>query len=552
MKRYTIGIDFGTLSGRAVLMNVETGEIVATSVYEYPHAVIDTELDGKTLPVNTALQHPADYLGVLETTIRAVLHEADVSANEVIGLGYDFTGCTMLPVDENAVPLCFYEKYKNEPNAYVKLWKHHASQKEADDCTRVAAERGEPWLGSYGGKISSEWLIPKILQILRESPEVYRDTARFLEAADWLTWLLTDVESHSIPFAGYKALWNEVDGYPSEEYFAALDPEMKNIVGTKLSKKLLGLEEIAGTLSEKGAELTGLKVGTKVSVPLLDAHASMPAIGLDRGGTLMLILGTSGVQMLHSKKRVEICGTSGVVLGGVIPNLYSYEAGSACCGDHFDWFVKNSVPSSYEAEAKEKGIGLHQLLTEKASKISVGESGLLALDWFNGNRCVLSDSELKGMILGITLRTRPEEIYRALIEATAYGTRIIFDNFLNHGMKIDRIVASGGIAEKNEMLVQIYADVLGRPITVSDAKMSASRGSAIYAAVAGGAYTDIHEAVRALAVTTGKTYAPIEENVKRYEQLYAEYQRLHDYFGRGENDVMHRLSALAKEAAKGN
>lgn len=552
MKRYTIGIDFGTLSGRAVLMNVETGEIAATAVYEYPHAVIDAELNGKSLPVNTALQHPADYLGVLETTIRSVLCEANVSADAVIGLGYDFTSCTMLPVDENAVPLCFLEKYKDEPNAYVKLWKHHASQKEADDCTRVAAERNETWLESYGGKISSEWLVPKILQILRESPEVYRDTARFLEAADWLTWLLTGVESHSIPFAGYKAFWNEVDGYPSEEYFAALHPEMKNIVGTKLSEKLSGLEEIAGALSEKGAELTGLKAGTPISVPLLDAHASMPAIGLDKEGTLMLILGTSGVQMLHSKNRVNVQGVSGSVFGGIIPNLYSYEAGSACCGDHFDWFVKNSVPAEYEAQAKEKGIGLHQLLTEKASKLSVGESGLLALDWFNGNRCVLSDSDLKGMILGMTLRTRPEEIYRALIEATAYGTRIIFDNFVNHGMKIDRIVASGGIAEKNEMLVQIYADVLGRPITVSDAKMSASRGSAIYAAVAGGAYADIHEAVCALAVTTGKTVIPIEENVKRYERLYAEYQRLHDYFGRGENDVMHRLSSLAREAAQGN
>ena len=278
----------------------------------------------------------------------------------------------------------------------------------------------------------------------------------------------------------------------------------------------------------------------------------MPAIGLDKEGTLMLILGTSGVQMLHSKNRVNVQGVSGSVFGGIIPNLYSYEAGSACCGDHFDWFVKNSVPAEYETQAKEKGIGLHQLLTEKASKLSVGESGLLALDWFNGNRCVLSDSELKGMILGMTLRTRPEEVYRALIEATAYGTRIIFDNFLNHGMKIERIVASGGIAEKNEMLVQIYADVLRRPITVSDAKMSASRGSAIYAAVAGGVYADIHEAVRALAVTTGKTVYPIEENVKRYECLYAEYQRLHDYFGRGENDVMHRLSSLAREATHGN
>ncbi len=547
MKRYTIGIDFGTLSGRAVLMDVVSGEIAATSVYEYPHAVIDEQLNGIPLPINTALQHPEDYLGVLRTTIPAVLREASVSADAVIGLGYDFTGCTMLPVDENAVPLCFHEKYRNEPNAYVKLWKHHAAQKEADDCTRVAVERNEPWLDSYGGQISSEWLVPKILQILRESPDVYRDTARFLEAADWLTWILTGEETHSIPFAGYKALWNEVDGYPSEEYFAALDPEMRNIVGTKLSRKLLGLKEIAGRISEKGAELTGLNVGTPISVPLLDAHASMPAVGLTDEGAMMLILGTSSVLMLQTKEKKKISGICGSVFGGVIPELYMHEAGQACCGDHFDWFVKNSVPAAYEAEAKEKGMGIQKLLTEKASKLAVGESGLLALDWFNGNRSILSDSDLRGMILGMTLRTRPEEIYRALIEATAYGTRMMFDNYIKHGMHVDRIIASGGIAEKNAMMMQIYADVLGRPITVSDAKLSASRGSAIYAAVAGGAYADIHQAVRTLAVTTGKTYLPIEENVKKYARLYEEFSRLHDYFGRGENDVMHRLAAMATE-----
>lgn len=547
MKRYTIGIDFGTLSGRAVLMDVASGEVSATSVYEYPHAVIDEQLNGNSLPINTALQHPEDYLGVLRTTIPAVLKEANVSSEAVIGLGYDFTGCTMLPVDEHAVPLCFYEKYQNEPNAYVKLWKHHAAQKEADDCTRIAMERKESWLDGYGGQISSEWLVPKILQILRESPEVYRDTARFLEAADWLTWILTGVEAHSIPFAGYKALWNEVDGYPSEEYFAALAPEMRNIVGTKLSNRLVSLEDIAGTLSEKGAQLTGLNVGTPISVPLLDAHASMPAVGLTDEGSMMLILGTSSVLMLQTKEKKKISGICGSVFGGVIPRLYMHEAGQACCGDHFDWFVKNSVPASYEAEAKEKGMGIHQLLTEKASKLAVGESGLLALDWFNGNRSILSDSDLRGMILGMTLRTRAEEIYRALIEATAYGTRMMFDNYIKHGMHVDRIIASGGIAEKNAMMMQIYADVLGRPITVSDATLSASRGSAIYAAVAGGAYADIHEAVSSLAVTTGKIYLPIEENVRKYARLYEEFSRLHDYFGRGENDVMHRLAAMATE-----
>ncbi len=547
MSKYTIGIDFGSLSGRAVLMNTENGELLASAVYEYPHAVMAEELPcGKKLPLNTALQHPRDYLEVLGNTVPAVLAQARVSAKDVAALGFDFTACTMLPVDEEGVPLCFYEEYRSEPHAYVKLWKHNSAQKEADDLNRVAREIGEPWLDIYGGKTSSEWMFPKIMQTLREAPHIYEKAARFLEAADWLVWMLTGNNICSTPFAGYKALWNDEAGYPSKEFFARLDSRMKEIIGTKISENMVSIDTVSGLLTKDGAKLTGLMEGTPLSVPVLDAHASMPALGITDEGVLMLILGTSACHIVNSKKKMNIAGLCGHVHNSVIPEMYTYEAGQACCGDHFDWFVKNCVPASYFQKAEEEGVGIHKFLREKAKKLKVGESGLLALDWFNGNRSVLSNSGLTGMLLGMTLRTKPEEIYRALIEATAYGTRIILDTFEQSGIRIDRIVASGGIAEKDEMLVQIYSDVINRPITVSDAKMSAARGSAIYATVAAGAYTDIREASKHLALTIGKSYMPIPENVKIYDRLFAEYKRLYEYFGKGENDVMKRLKDIGK------
>lgn len=545
MKEYTVGIDFGSLSGRAVLMHVKTGEILSSAVYEYPHAVMDEQLpDGTKLPLNTALQHPADYMGVLKHTVPAILREAGIAPEEVVGFGFDFTGSTILPVDDQMQPLCFAKTYQGEPHAYVKLWKHNASQPDADWINEVANARNESWLEIYGGKISAEWMFPKIRQILREAPAVYHDTARFLEAADWISYLLTGKETHSVSFSGFKACWNKDDGYPSDSFFNAVAPEWKTMMGTKVSREVTPIHTVAGTLSAKGAELTGLPEGIPVSVPILDAHASMPAMGITDDRTMMLILGTSGVEVVNSKKKMHIRGICGHVYGSAIPDLYTYEAGQACCGDHFDWFVKNGVPAEYEQAAKAEGVTIHRYLRQKAQALKAGESGLLALDWFNGNRSVLSDASLTGLILGMTLRTRPEEIYRALIEATAFGNRVIFDTFIGGGICIDRIVASGGIAEKDPMLVQIYADVLNRPITVSDAKLSASRGSAMYAAVAAGIYPDISAAAEALAVKSGKTYMPISENVAIYERLYTEYRALHDYFGQGGSDVMKHLRSI--------
>ena len=542
MPKYVIGIDYGTLSGRCVLVDVNSGEEIAESVLNYAHAVMDETLpNGEKLPSSFALQHPEDYLDVLRTTVPDVLSKAGISAEDVIGLGIDFTACTVLPMDEKGTPLCMKDEFKDNKHSYVKLWKHHAAQPEADEINELAAKRGEPWLPIYGGKVSCEWALPKILETLRKAPEVYDNTYRFIEAADWLSLMLTGEETHSAPFAGYKGLWNAETGYPSNDFMTALDPRLDGIVGTKLSEKVLGMDKKAGYINESGAALTGLNIGTPVSLPMIDAHAAMPALNITDDGDLMLIVGTSSCHILNSKEVKSVEGICGYVKDGVVPGLYTYEAGQAGVGDIFDWFVKNCVPAGYAEEAREKGISIHKLLREKASKLSVGESGLLALDWWNGNRSVLVNSNLTGMILGMTLGTKPEEIYRALIEATAFGLKVIVEQYENSGISINSICAAGGIAQKDEMMMQIYADVLDREIRIAGSTQAGALGSAIYASVAAGAYADLKAAAEKLSKPDAKTYAPIAENAMAYKRLYGEYKTLHDYFGK-ENKVMERLN----------
>lgn len=542
MKPYVIGLDYGTLSGRCLLIDSRDGTAVAESVFAYPHAVMDERLpDGTSLPPQFALQHPQDYLDVLSNTVPDVLRQSGISPEQVAGIGIDFTACTLLPVDREGIPLCFQESFAGNPHAYVKLWKHHAAHRQAERITALALERGEPWLPIYGGKISSEWALPKILQVLEEAPEVYRATDRFTEAADWLSRMLTGVETHSAVFAGYKALWNAEAGYPSDAFLCALHPGLHGLVGSRLSEQVYGPERIAGTLNAAGAALTGLSVGTPLALPMIDAHAAMPALGIAGEGELMMIVGTSTCHLIHAKNERPVPGICGYVRDGVMPGCVTYEAGQSCVGDIFDWFVSCNVPERDTREAARRGISVHQLLRERASALEPGESGLLALDWLNGNRSVLMDAELSGMVLGVTLRTKPEELYRAWIEATAYGTRMILENFEENEIPIRSIVAAGGIAQKDPMMMQIYADVTGREIRIAGSSQAGALGSAIYAAVAGGLFPSLTEAVSRLSVKELCSYRPNPKHHGAYNRLYREYQTLHDYFGRGGNDVMKRL-----------
>lgn len=556
--KYAIGIDFGTESARAVLVDLADGREVAEAVHPYADGVIDEYIPGTDIALepDTALQNPDDYVAAVKSTIPRVLAASGVSPDDVIGIGIDFTACTILPTKADGTPLCALPEYRRNPHSWVKLWKHHAAQPEANRVNEVARERDETWLSRYGGKISSEWVFPKVLQILNDAPDIYDAADRILEAADWIVWQLTGVETRNMCTAGYKAMWHARDGYPSPDYFAALHPRLRNVVAEKLGTELMNLGQRAGGLTPEMAAATGLRAGTAVAVANVDAHVAVPAATVVEPNIMVMIMGTSTCHMVIDREQHIVPGMCGVVEGGILPGMFGYEAGQSCVGDHFAWFTENCVPAQYQAEAQARGVNLHQLLETKAAALKPGESGLVALDWWNGNRSVLVDVDLTGLLIGATLATRPEEIYRALIEATAYGTRMIIETFERHGVAIREIVAAGGLPERNHLLMQIYADVTGREFKVVGTTQAPALGAAMHGAVAAGpvagGYGDIVAAAAKMAHLKPESYRPIPANQAVYDRLYAEYVTLHDYFGRGANDVMKRLKAIKAAALAGD
>ena len=554
-KKYSIGIDFGTKSGRAVLVDVENGNEVATSVLEYPNGVIDEylPLDDEKVELGTdwALQDPNDYMKVIYKTIPEVIKKAGIEPEDVIGLGIDFTACTMLPVDEKGEPLCNKEKFKNRPNAWVKLWKHHAAQSYANKLNEVAKNRGEDFLKRYGGKISSEWLFPKIWQTLDEAPDIYEAADRFMEATDWVIMQLTGNEKRNISTTGYKAIWSKESGYPDKDFFKELDPRLENVVEEKLSKDIYDLGEKAGNLKSSIAEKINLTADVAVAIANVDSFVSVPAVTVSESGKMVMVMGTSICHMVIDKEEQFVPGMTGVIKDGILPGFYGYEAGQSAVGDIFEWYIAEGVPAYFKKEAKDNEINVYEYLEQKAAELSPGESGLLALDWWNGNRSVLVDADLTGMILGLHLNSKPGEIYRALIEATAFGTNKIIKTFEESGVAIDELYACGGLVQKNKTLMQIFADVTNKPIKVAASKQTPALGAAMHGAIAAGStkggYDDINQASQKMAHLEDTMYTPNPENVKIYDKLYQEYDRLHDYFGRGENDVMKRLKEIKQQ-----
>lgn len=545
---YTIGLDFGTLSGRAVLVAASDGAEVAESVFDYPHGVMDSQLpSGLKLPPDWALQHPQDYIDVFAHTVPAVLRQSGVAAADVVGIGIDFTASSPMPTTTDGTPLCFLDDLWDEPHAYIKLWKHHAAQRQADQINETARQMGERWLPRYGGKISSEWFFSKLLQILQERPDIYAQIDRFVEAADWVIWQLTGVETRNTCTAGYKAMVQDGD-FPSADYFRALDPAFEHVVDEKVGREFAELGSKAGELTPRMAELMGLPAGIAVAVANVDAHVTAPAVKATDPGVMVMVMGTSCCHILSSTQLGEVDGMCGVVMGGVIPGLYGYEAGQSAVGDIFAWFVDHGVPPEYHQAAQGAGIGLHDYLEREAAKQQVGQHGLIALDWWNGNRSTLVDVDLTGMMLGMNLATRAPDIYRALIEATAYGTREIIDAFDAQGIAVNELVAAGGLPEKNALLCQIVADVTGRPFKLSGSAQAPALGAAMHAAVAAGVYSDIQAAAEKMGKLKEGVVRPIPSNQATYDKLFQEYKTLYDYFGRGANDVMKRLKAIKHEA----
>jgi L-ribulokinase len=539
-----IGIDFGTLSGRAVVVRVEDGAEIGSAVHEYANGVIESGLPatGARLPPQWALQDPEDWLEVLRQAVPAAVAAAGVAPEQVIGVATDFTASTPLPVLADGTPLCRLEDLADRPHAYPKLWKHHAAGGQADRISALARERGEPWLARYGGMISSEWQFAKALQVLEEDPEIYERMDRWVEGADWIVWQLCGRETRNTCTAGYKAIHQ--DGrYPSEDYLSALDERFADFVATKIAGPLSPLGGRAGGLTAQAEAWTGLPEGIAVAVGNVDAHVTAPAARAIGPGQMLMIMGTSTCHVMNGERVVEVPGMCGVVEGGIVPGLWGYEAGQSGVGDIFGWFVDQAVPPRYHDEARARGMDVHGYLSELAGAQDVGAHGLVALDWNNGNRSVLVDHELSGLIVGLTLATRAEDVYRALIEATAFGTRMILGAFADAGMPVAELFVAGGLI-KNPVIMQIYADVTRMALHLIDSEQGPALGSAMHAAVAAGAHPDIFAASAAMGSVARDAYVPDERRADAYDALYEHYARLHDHFGRGGEDVMHSLRHL--------
>lgn len=536
--RYVVGVDYGTLSGRALVVRVGDGAELGTAVHEYGDAVISTALPGgRPLPPDWALQNPEDYRDVLRYAVPAAVSAAGVDPAAVVGIGIDFTACTVLPTNADGIPLCEDPELRDRPHAWVKLWKHHAAQTHADRINALAHERAEPWIGRYGGKISAEWQYAKGLQMLEEDPEVYHRAERFIEAADWIVWQLCGTETRNVCTAGYKGILQDGQ-YPSADFLTALNSGFGDFV-SKLDGPLLPLGARAGSLTARAAAWTGLPEGIAVAVGNVDAHVTAASAQAVEPGRLVAIMGTSTCHVVNGAQVAEVAGMCGVVDGGISPGAWGYEAGQSGVGDIFGWFIEHAAPA---------GVDSHERLTELAASQPVGAHGLIALDWWNGNRSLLVNHDLSGMIVGMTLATRPQDVYRALLESTAYGTRMIIEAFVEAGVAVNDLVIAGGLTN-NALLMQIYADVTRRPLNIIASAQGPALGSAIHAAVAAGEFPSVHEASQAMGRVHEAVYRPDPERARAYDALYAEYRTLHDHFGRGGNDVMLRLRAIRNAAA---
>jgi L-ribulokinase len=545
-----IGVDYGTLSGRAVVVRVSDGVELASAVHVYPHAVIERALpsSGQLLPPDWALQVPSDYVDVLKVAVPAALAASGVSPEQVIGIGTDFTACTVLPVLADGTPLSELPEFADNPHAYVKLWKHHAAQSHADRINAAAHERAEPWIARYGGKLSAEWALAKGLELFENAPEVYARAEHIVEAADWIVWQLTGDYVRNACTAGYKEV--RQDGqYPSSEFLEALNPGFGGFFRDKIEQPVGELGDRAGGLSAEAAGWTGLPEGIAVAVGNVDAHVTAAAAQALDPGQMVAIMGTSTCHVMNSDQLGEVPGMCGVVDGGIVKGLWGYEAGQSAVGDIFGWFIDSGVPQSYRDEAERLGLGMHEYLTSLAAEQAVGQTGLIALDWHNGNRSVLVDHTLSAVLVGQTLATTPEDVYRALLEATAFGTRTIVEAFKNSGVPVTELIVAGGLL-KNELLMQIYADVTRLPLSVIGSDQGPALGSAIHAAVAAGSYPDVRTASASMGRSRPAAYLPDEGRAQAYDALFAEYTLLHDYFGRGGNDVIHRLREIRRVAVE--
>lgn len=540
MSKYVIGVDYGTLSARAGLFDISNGNEVCSFVSEYKHQVIDNYLNEKIkLGIDYALQNPKDYEDSLVECINYIVDKSNINIDDILAIGIDFTASSVVPIDEDLKPLCYNNEFKDNPHAYVKLWKHHNAQKYADEINKLANDTNQDWIKNYGGKLSSEWLIPKIYQIYKEDKKIYNSMKYFIECGDYIVWTLTSNKISSACQAGYKACFDDESGYPPDNFFEKLDKEFSKTLKSKLSFDIRPVGTNAGYLNDVWSKKLKLSKNTIVSTAIIDAHVFAPALNIIRENEMFAIIGTSTCHILLSKEKKQIPGISGVVKDGVIKGYYAYEAGQSSVGDMFAYFVKNYVNDEYIKNSNKNNTDIIEYLTNLSNNIKAGQNGLIILDWLNGNRTPYNNSSLSGVIVGIDSNTKPEDIFRALLESTAYGTKKIIKTFEKGGIQIDKFYATGGISLKNELMMQIYADVLNMDINVCDANQGGALGSAILATVAlgnkNGGYDDIQTACKYMSRKIKKVYKPISENVDIYQSLYEKYDILSEFFSENEN-----------------
>lgn len=530
--RVALGLDFGTESVRALFVDLE-GTEVGSAVVAYPHGQITERLPGtqERLPPDFALQHPTDWLESAAQAVRVALAGGTINPSHVLGIGVDFTSCTMLPARKDGTPLCLDRRWESEKFAWPKLWKHHGAKTQTDRINALARQRGEKWLARYGGTIGLEWFFPKILETLENAPQVYQATDVWLEAGDWFIWQLVGGDAAQLPRstcqAGYKGLWHHQNGFPSADYFRALDARMADVVATKMPGRFLAPGEKAGNLAASIAERFGLPAGVPVSAATIDAHAGVPGAGAAEPGTLVMVMGTSSCHMLNATVERAVPGVAGVVEGGILPGFFGYETGQAAVGDAFDWCRRLTGEENFDR------------LTRLAIELPPGADGVLCVDWFNGCRTPLMDGALTGAFTGLKLNHGPQHLYRALMEASAFGLRWIVDILGESGVPVERFIATGGLPHHNPLLMQIYADVLGEPIAVHPSKHGPALGAAILGVLAAGpdasGFATPSQAIAAmagekqgLAERTLKIISPNAPAQRRYADIYRRYRALGD------------------------
>jgi L-ribulokinase len=529
-----LGLDFGTESVRALLVDLK-GKEQASAIVDYAHGQITERLptSGELLPPDFALQHPLDWTHAASAAVRAALSMGEIDPATVLSIGVDFTSCTMLPTLADGTPLCVDPRWAREKFAWPKLWKHHGAKSQTDRINAVARERKEPWLDRYGGTIGLEWFFPKILETLENAPAVYDATAIWLEAGDWLVWQLVGGDASQLPRstcqAGYKALWHSRDGFPTPEFFRAVRPRLANVVNEKMPGRFLAPGQQAGRLTATMAERCGLPASIPVSAAIIDAHAGVPGAGAAEAGTLVMVLGTSSCHMLNARIERPVAGVAGIVEGGILPGYFGYETGQAAVGDAFDWFRRLVNEPNFDR------------LTRAALELPPGADGVVCVDWFNGCRTPLMDGSLTGAFGGLTLNHTSAHLYRALMEASAFGLKWIVDLLRKSGVPVERFVATGGLPHHNPLLVQIYADVLGEPIGVHPSKHGPALGAAILgvlaAGPAAGGFSDSSQAIAAMAQPhTGDderamhVVSPNPQATEIYRAIYSKYFSLASAF----------------------